>query len=40
VPEEVLGSLSARELQPAFDRATAYLKAQCDIDIWATLSTV
>jgi hypothetical protein len=40
VPEEVLGSLSARDLRPAFERATAYLKTQCDIDIWATLSTV
>jgi hypothetical protein len=40
VPEEVLGSLSARDLRPAFERATAYLKTRCDIDIWATLSTV
>jgi len=40
VPEEVLGSLSARDLRPAFERATAYLKAQCDIDVQAILSTV
>ena len=40
VPEEALGSLSARDLRPAFERATAYLKTQCEIDIWATLSTV
>src|SRR5918996_2862943 len=40
VPDEVLSSLSAPDLHPAFERATAYLKAQCDIDIWGVLSTV
>jgi hypothetical protein len=40
VPEEVLGSLSARELRPAFGRATAYLRTQCNIDVHAILSTV
>jgi hypothetical protein len=40
VPDDVLGSLSARDLRPAFGRATTYLKEQCDIDIWAILSTV
>jgi hypothetical protein len=40
VPEEVLGSLSARELRPAFDRASAYLRTQCNIDVHAILSTV
>jgi hypothetical protein len=40
VPEEVLGSLSARELHPAFERASVYLRTQCDIDVHAILSTV
>jgi hypothetical protein len=40
VPNEVLGSLSARDLRPAFERTNAYLQAQCDIDIHAILSTV
>jgi hypothetical protein len=40
VPEGVLMSLSERNLRPAFERATSYLREQCDIDIWAVLSTV
>jgi hypothetical protein len=40
VPDEVLGSLSSPDLRPAFERATAYLNDQCDIDVWAILSTV
>jgi hypothetical protein len=40
VPDEVLGSLSARDLRPAFERTTAYLRGQCDIDVQAILSTV
>jgi hypothetical protein len=40
VPEEVLGSLSARDLRPAFERASAYLRTQCNIDVHAILSTV
>jgi hypothetical protein len=40
VPEHDLSSLSAHDLHPAFERATAYLRTQCDIDIWGVLSTV
>jgi TAP-like protein len=40
VPEENLSSLSASDLHPAFERATAHLRAQCHIDIWGVLSTV
>jgi hypothetical protein len=40
VPDEALGSLSARDLRPAFERATTYLRERCEIDITAILSTV
>jgi hypothetical protein len=40
LPDEVLGSLSARDLRPAFERTKTYLRAQCDIDVQAILSTV
>ena len=40
VSDEALGSLSARDLRPAFERAMTYLRERCEIDITAILSTV
>ena len=40
VPDDVLMSLSAPAVRPAFERTTNYLKERCDLDIWSVLSTV
>jgi hypothetical protein len=40
VPDEVLMSLSAPGVRPAFERTTTYLKERCDLDISSILSTV
>lgn len=38
--DDTLGSLSAADLRPSFERAGAYLWTQCGIDVQAILSTV
>jgi hypothetical protein len=40
VPDEILMSLSAPAVRPAFERTTTYLRERCDLDIWSVLSTV